>query len=161
MNARSDLSSDDASGAARARFYQCEADPRSASWVRWTVGDRSRFNGQFGVLLSRLDGDTAIVRLQPHHGLANIFDNVHGGAIMGFIDVAMFVGAAVLGIADAHGGLTVDMNVQFVRGADVGQPLDMKMVLTRETKRLLFVRGTAEQADAIVSSFAAILRKAR
>ncbi len=142
-------------------YLQCEGDPLSSGWVRWTLEDRSRFNGQFGDLLTRRDGDLAIVRMQPHLGLANLSGGLHGGAIMAFLDVAMFVGARVLGIAESMGAATIDLNVQFVRAANIEQPVDVRVALTRETGRFMFVRGTIEQADEIVSTFVSLLRKPR
>jgi len=150
---RSSLRADDA-------LYRCHGDPDSTDWVRWAVENRSRFNGQFGDLLTRRDGDRAILRLQPHMALGNVAGTVHGGAVMTFIDIAMFLGGMVLGHwSTARGGLTVDCNVQFVGGADLGRPLDAIVEVTRETGRFLFVRGTVEQGGDMISSFMGILRK--
>jgi acyl-coenzyme A thioesterase PaaI-like protein len=141
-------------------LYRCHGDPGSSDWVRWSVDNRSRFNGQFGDLLSRRDGNTAIIRLQPHIGLGNVAGSIHGGAVMTFVDIAMFLGTKVLGRwSAASGGLTVDCNVQFVGGADLERPVDALVQITRETGRFMFVRGTVEQADDMISSFLGILRK--
>ena len=150
---RSNLRADDA-------LYHCDGDPGSTIWVRWAVENRSRFNGQFGDLLTRRDGERAILRMQPHLGLGNVSGNMHGGAVMTFIDLAMFLGCSVQGTwSTARGGQTVDCNVQFVGGADLERPLDAIVEITRETGRFLFVRGTLEQGGDMVSSFMGILRK--
>ncbi len=150
---RSNLRAEDA-------LYLCQGDPGSTEWVRWAAENKSRFNGQFGDLLTRRDGDRAILRMQPHMGLSNVSGNMHGGAVMTFIDLAMFLGCSVLGgWPSTSGGQTVDCNVQFVGGADLERPIDATVEITRQTGRFLFVRGTLEQAGDMISSFMGILRK--
>ena len=75
------------------------------------------------------------------------------------VDVAMFVGAKTLGVDAVANGLTVDLHVQFVGGADLERPVDAVVRITRETGRLLFVQGTVEQAEQMIASFIGILRK--
>ena len=140
-------------------LYECDADPVSSDWVTWRIEDKSRFNAQFGDLQTRRDGDSAVVRMQPHYALGNMSGRVHGGAVMTFIDMAMFIGAQVLGVTAAARGLTVDLDVQFVGGADLDRPVDATVQITRETGRLLFVRGTVEQGGDMAASFMGILRK--
>lgn len=127
--------------------------------MSWRAADKSRFNGQFGDLQTRRDVDTVIVRCQPHHGLGNNTGKIHGGAVMTFIDIAMFIGARALGVDSAPTGLTVDCNVQFAGAADLDRPIDALVQITRETGRLLFVRGTVEQAGDMIASYIGILRK--
>ena len=147
------------SGQTDASLYHCQGDPGSADWVAWIAGDKTRFNGQFGDLLTRRDGDRAVVRMHPHPGLANFANNLHGGAVMTVVDIALFTGARVLGARSAPRGVTVDLNVQFVGAADIGKPVDTIVQISRETGRLLFLRGTVEQAGNIVASFIGIVRK--
>ncbi|RYG93665.1 MAG: PaaI family thioesterase [Alphaproteobacteria bacterium] len=163
MNARSDVSADERSkpGSPEAALYRCDGEITSSTWVNWRIEDSSRFNGQFGELQTRCDGDRAIVRFRPHFGLGNIAGNVHGGAVMTMIDMAMFIGAQVLGLDSAARGLTVDCNVQFVGGADLERPVDAVVQITRETGRFLFVRGTVEQGGDMIASYIGILRKHR
>ncbi len=144
---------------ADAALYRCDGDPVSSSWVSWRTGNKARVNAQFGDLQTRRDGDSAIVRFQPHYALGNIAGNVHGGAVMTFVDMAMFIGAQVLGINSAARGLTVDLNVQFVGGADIERPVDATVLITRETGRFLFLRGTVDQAGDMIASYIGILRK--
>lgn len=140
-------------------LYFCDGDPGSTDWVRWHCKDKSRFNGPFGDLLTRRQDNIAIVRLQPHLGLGNVAGRVHGGAVMTFIDMAMFIGARALGVPLEPGGLTVDLNVQFIDGADLERPLDALIQVSRETGRLVFMRGTLEQGGDMISTFLGILRK--
>ena len=140
-------------------LHRCEGDPGSSTWVNWHIEDKSRFTGQFGALQTRRDGDVAIVRMQPHFGLGNAAGNMHGGAVMTFIDMAAFIGARVLGIGSEPGGLTVDLNVQFTGSADLQRPVDAMVQITRETGGFLFIRGTIEQAGDMISGFIGLLRK--
>ena len=143
-------------------LYRCQGDVASEEWVRWSVDDRSIFNGQFGDFVTRRDGSRAIVRLQPHAALGNYAGALHGGAVMTFIDLAMFLGMSILGHwSSAAFGMTVDCNVQFVGAADLERPVDAAVELTRETGQFLFVRGTVDQAGDIVAAFMGMLRKPR
>lgn len=142
------------------RPYRPDADPQGAGWVSWQPNP-SYFNSVFGTLRSLRDGDRAIVRMQPHAGLGNMLSAVHGGAVMAYVDVAMFIGARILGSQSALLGVTVDCSVQFAGRSDLVRPLDAIVQLTRETGRLLFMRGTVEQDGDMVASFIGVLRKAR
>ena len=68
-------------------------------------------------------------------------------------------GAQVLGVTAAARGLTVELDVQVVGGADLDRPVDATVQITRETGRFLFVRGTVEQGGDMAASFMGILRK--
>ena len=147
------------SGQTDASPYHCQGDLGGAAWVAWRVKDTTRFNGPIGDLLTRRDGDRAVIRMQPHAGLANVANNLHGGAVMTVIDIALFAGARVLGVQSATSGVTVDLSVQFVGAAETDKPVDTIVQITRETGRLLFLRGTVEQAGSAVASFIGIIRK--
>ncbi|ATE64413.1 PaaI family thioesterase [Rhizorhabdus dicambivorans] len=138
-----------------------QPDPDNPGWHQWRLRDEGRFNALFGNLLVRGDGARAIVRLTPHHRLSNFQDRLHGGALMGFIDCALFAGASTLGSAGALTGVTVDLSVQMAGAADPGHPVDAIVEVTRETGRLLFLRGTVEQGDAMIAGYIATIRKAR
>lgn len=136
-----------------------QPDPDNPGWHLWQLKDEGRFNALLGDFLVRRDGGRVIVRLTPHRGLTNFMDRVHGGALMGFIDSAMFAGARLLASSGTEDGVTVDLSVQMVGGADPARPVDAVVELTRETRRLLFLRGTLEQGDEIVAAYVATIRK--
>jgi acyl-coenzyme A thioesterase PaaI-like protein len=71
----------------------------------------------------------------------------------------MFIGARALGRGAGRAAVTLDCNVQFVGPADLDRPLDAIVEVTRETGRLLFLRGTVEQGDDMIASYVGILRK--
>ena len=141
------------------RWFRCQPDADNPGWLRWTYTEGSPFNKQLGVLLVRTTDDRAIVRLSPHVGLTNFAGNLHGGAIMTFVDCALFVGSTLLTGKEMVSGVTVDLAVQFIAAARATAPVDTIVEITRETKRMIFLRGTVEQGDATVASFMGILRK--
>lgn len=95
----------------------------------------------------------------PQRMHSNLNDVVHGGAILSFIDIAMFCGANLLSTSDTVNGVTVDLQTQFITPGDVARPLDALVELTKETRRMAFVRGLVVQEDDAVASFTGLLRK--
>lgn len=137
--------------------------PDHPGWQEWLVGRPEQFNvAVLGRMIMRQEGERTVrVRLiDPAERLANASGMVHGGALMAFIDTAMFAGALqVIGTPDA-GGVTVDCQTQFLSPGTIGKPLDAEVELVRETRRMLFVRGLLVQEEATVCSFTGLIRKA-
>ncbi|KQX26358.1 thioesterase [Sphingomonas sp. Root50] len=129
-------------------------------WSRWEIKDKTRFNAVLGDLAVRRDGDRALIRLFPQANHANLGDKVHGGALLTLIDVGLFVAPLALGDARSPRGVTVELSTQFASAADIGSPIDMIVEVTRETGRMIFLRGTVEQAGAMVAAFMGLIRKA-
>jgi uncharacterized protein (TIGR00369 family) len=139
-----------------------EPDPEFPGWHTWTSSNGMRFNAHgLGRMIIRREGErSARFRLVETTGLhSNMHDNVHGGVTLALIDVAMFATIfAVLG-ADAAGSVTLDLHNQFIGAGRVGLPLDVVSEVMKETRRLVFLRGTVEQGDHLVASFVGTLRK--
>lgn len=134
-------------------------DPDHAGWWTWDVPGDERFNATLGKLLVRGEGPgRARCRMFPDVRHANLGDVVHGGAILTFIDIALFAGGHMAGMSDTH-AVTLDCAAQFVSAGMLHQPLDASVELLRETGRLAFFRGTVEQEERIVASFSGTLRK--
>lgn len=150
-----------------AQWYRPDAD--NPGWYLWAPESEHTFNALFDPIriLTEEPGRRARVRFLPRPRLRNFVGSVHGGAIMSFIDIALFAGARGCGFAGARNAVTLDLSTQFVGGADVEAPIDALVELVRETGRLVFVRGVVEQeirgAQEIrtVASFIATLRKGR
>ena len=86
--------------------------------------------------------------------------HVHGGALLGFMDIALFAAARGLGVITAGGAVTLDLTSQFIGGGTIGQPLYADIELLRETGRMLFLRGLIVQDDTpTIASFTGTLRK--
>ncbi|MEZ0495693.1 PaaI family thioesterase [Sphingomonas sp. IW22] len=136
-------------------------DPDLPGWHRWELTDPTRYNAFLAPLSVRAEGERAArVRMVPQRIHANIRDHVHGGALLGFMDVAVFAAARALGIMDEAGASTVDLSAQFIAGADATHPIEAEVELLRETGRLFFVRGLIVQDGTVCASFTATARKA-
>lgn len=130
-------------------------------WSTWQLRDEARFNGQaIGRILVRPgDPGKAWVRMFPELRHSNFSDNIHGGAILGFIDVALFGASRIFGLIEAGPAVTLDLSVQFIGPGKITRPLDAEVELLRETGRLLFLRGLVQQEENKIAAFAGTIRK--
>ncbi|HCB77114.1 MAG TPA: phenylacetic acid degradation protein [Sphingomonas bacterium] len=139
------------------RFFP---DPDLPGWHRWELTDPTRYNAFLAPLSVRVEGEgRARVRMVPQRIHSNIRDHVHGGALLGFADVAIFAAARALRIMNEGGASTVDLSAQFIDGAVAADPIEAEVELLRETGRLFFVRGLIVQDDRPCVSFNATARK--
>lgn len=137
-----------------------EPAPDHPGWLSWRLSDATRFNRNFADFIVRLDPDgQARVRMMPEVRHSNLANNVHGGATLAFIDMALFGAARLFGLVEAGTSVTLDLSTQFIGAGKVGEPLDAVVELLRETGRLLFLRGMVVQGEHKVAAFAATLRK--
>lgn len=141
-----------------------EPDPDNPGWHTWNLADNTRFNAQtMGHMLVRKDSDTLCrVRMFPERRHTNLLDMVHGAITLALIDVALFASMRMLTGGDAGGSVTLDLSSQFIGAGKPGVPLDAVVEVMRETKRLVFLRGTVVQGEAdehLVASFTGIVRK--
>ncbi|MBU6207172.1 MAG: PaaI family thioesterase [Alphaproteobacteria bacterium] len=144
------------------RFFNYAPDPDNPGWYHWDMVDERRFNTQgIGRMLLRKDDD-AYARLRMFPGIrhANLMDKMHGGAMLAFIDIALFACARALGSKGAVASVTLDLSTQFLAMGELDQPMDAVVELLRETGRLIFLRGILEQGESRVAAFSGTLRKA-
>lgn len=140
--------------------FSYEDDPDLPGWKRWQFRDATRFNAFIEPLHVRIRGDIARVRMVPRHDHSNMRGHVHGGALLGFMDVALFAAARGFGVLGAGGAVTLDLSAQFIGGGMIGIPLEARIELLRETGRMLFLRGLVVQDDVpTIASFTGTLRK--
>ena len=112
-----------------------------------------------GKLLVREEGPgKAACRMFPEERHANLGDMVHGGAILTFIDMALFAGGRIAG-ANVVRAVTLDLSTRFLSPGKIGAPLDAHVELLRETKRLAFFAGTVVQDEELIAHFTGALRK--
>ncbi|SNS49504.1 uncharacterized domain 1-containing protein [Sphingomonas laterariae] len=141
--------------------FSSTPDPDFPGWNRWELHDSDRFLDTLGRVLVRPEADgKARVRMFPERRHSNMLDAVHGGALLGFVDIALFAGAEACGAKAAGNGVTLDCNAQFLSPGSLAEPLDAVVEVLRETGRLIFVRGLVEQSHGTVAAFSATLRKA-
>jgi len=134
-------------------------DPDHPGWWSWAVRTDNRFNQVIGTLLVRENGPgRGICRMFPDESHSNLGDMVHGGAILTFIDMALFAGGRMAG-AEVNRAVTLDLSTRFLSPGRIGVPLDAEVELLRETGRLIFLDGRVTQEDELVASFTGALRK--
>ena len=134
-------------------------DPDHPGWWSWAVKTEGRFNDVIGKLLVREAGPgRGQCRMFPDESHSNLGDMVHGGAILTFIDMALFAGGRMAG-ADVNRAVTLDLSTRFLSPGRIGVPLDAEVELLRETGRLIFLDGRVTQEGELVASFTGALRK--
>lgn len=141
-------------------LFLYEDDPALPGWNRWQLRDPTRYNAFLEPMHVRTVDGQAHVRMTPRADHANMNNHMHGGALLGFMDVALFAAARGLGVLHAGGAVTLDLSAQFIGGARIGTPIEARIDLLRETGRMLFLRGLVVQDDApTIASFTGTLRK--
>jgi uncharacterized protein (TIGR00369 family) len=137
-----------------------EPDPEHPGWWSWDLSDQQdRYNRTLGKLLVRSDGEgLGRCRMFPEVEHSNLGNIVHGGAILTFIDMAMFAGGYMAG-ADLGPSVTLDLSAQFLSGARLGVPLDCSVELLRESRNMAVMRGMVEQEGQAVAAWSGTLRK--
>ena len=137
-----------------------EDDPDLPGWKLWSLTDTTRFNSIFGPLSVLAEDGVARVRFSPKHVHSNLRGDVHGGALMGFMDMALFAAGRSFGVLTAGTAATLDFSAQFIAGAPVATgPVEARVELLRETRRFLFMRGLIVQEGATIASFSGTIRK--
>lgn len=100
-------------------------------WVQGEIGQR-----RVGLLV------------EPKHG--NHIERAHGGALMPFADVAL--GMAVADRLGSAYCVTVQLQMQYVATAKIGEFIICEAEIIRQTRDLFFVRGLMTVGDTIVAS---------
>lgn len=137
-----------------------QPDPDHPGWSTWDVTGPERYNATIGKLLTRRgDNGRGWCRMFPGPAQSNLGNKVHGGALMTFVDMALYAGGAMAG-AEVGQAVTLDCSVQFLAPGELGTPIDAELELLAETRRLIFVRGRVLQGDRLVATYSATLRKA-
>jgi acyl-coenzyme A thioesterase PaaI-like protein len=134
-------------------------DPDHPGWWTWDLPDGDRYNATIGKLLVRPEGEgRARCRIFPGKLQSNLGEVAHGGAVLTFIDMALFAGGYAAGGAIGP-AVTQDLSCHFLSAAKLGVPLDCAVEVLRESKRMVSLRGIVEQEGEIVASWTGTLRK--
>ena len=140
--------------------FSFDDDPDAPGWKQWRFRGPRRFNAFLEPIQVRAEDGIARVRMLPRPEHSNLREAVHGGALLGFIDVALFAAARGLGVLDAAGAVTLDLSAQFFGAGAIGVPREARVELLRETGRLLFLRGlVVQEGEPVIASFTGTLRK--
>ncbi|QNM82557.1 PaaI family thioesterase [Sphingomonas sabuli] len=138
-----------------------QPDPEHDGWYSWGDFPRSSFAAATGRLLFRPDGPgRGICRMFPTDAHQNMGGSLHGGAVMSFIDMAMFAGGRCAGMAEGH-YVTLDLTTHFLARGQPGEPLDCHVELVRQTRSHAFMQGIVRQAGESCYSFTGTLKRIR
>ena len=136
-------------------------NPEHPGWYSWTDIAAGSFAAATGKLLFRPDGPgQAIVRMFPDERHMNMGGSIHGGAVMSFIDMALFGGGHCAGMSEAH-YVTLDLTTHFIARGRAGVPLDAHVELIRETRSMAFLQGVCRQDGEPCYSFTGTLKRLR
>ena len=133
--------------------------PHHPGWHYWPDVPAESFAGQTGLILFRAEGEQARVRMFPTNKHLNMGGSIHGGAVMSFIDMALFAGGRCAGMAEGH-YVTLDCHTRFVARGRIGVPLDAHVHLLKQTRGgLVFFEGHCEQEGEICYAFTGTLKR--
>jgi len=89
-------------------------DPDHTGWYSWGDFPRGSFAAATGRLLFRPAGPKrGECRMFPTEAHQNMGGSIHGGAVMSFIDMALFAGGRCAGMAEGH-YVTLDCATHFI-----------------------------------------------
>ena len=135
--------------------------PDHDGWLYWPDIPADSFAGQTGVLLFRPEGEGARMRMFPTARHLNNGGSIHGGAVMSFIDMALFAGMRCAGINDGH-YVTLDCATHFIARGKIDTPLDAIVRLVGQTRGgHVFLQGQCEQDGQPTHSFTGTLKRIR
>ena len=135
-------------------------DPDHPGWFTWGELPAESFAAQSGrIVFKPTEPGCAVVRMFPEDRHMNQGGSIHGGAVMSFIDMALFSGGFCAGMARSH-YVTLDMSTRFIARGKSGVPLDAHVRLLKQTPGgLVFIDGHCEQEGAICYSFSGSLKR--
>jgi uncharacterized protein (TIGR00369 family) len=134
-------------------------DADNPGWFTWGDFPPSSFAAATGRLLFKPDGPgRGIARMFPTDAHMNMGGSIHGGAIMSFIDMAMFAGGLCAGMERAH-YVTLDLTTHFLARGQAGSPLDAHVELVRQTRGHAFLQGVVKQNGEPCYSFTGTLKR--
>lgn len=114
----------------------------------WKTMPASDYPALIGPFLARRDGDGwryGFVAEQRHLNLGGV---VHGGMLVSFADDAL--GATVFHAAGRKPCTTVQLNTQFIAPVRLGELVEVRAEILRQTRTVVFVRGALEVAGRTV-----------
>ena len=136
-------------------------DPDHPGWFSWGDFPRGSFAAATGKLLFRLDGaGRAMTRMFVEDKHLNLGGSIHGGAVMSFIDMALFAGGRCAGMSEGH-YVTLDLTTHFIARGRAGLPLEAHVELVRQTRSLAFMQGVVRQDGEPCYSFTGTLKRLR
>ena len=109
--------------------------PTDATPPGWDPIQDAGFIDHVGPVYRRADGAYAFRAAQKH---ANLIQVVHGGMLMSFADRAL--GETAMAAADGANCVTIQMEMQFIDAARLGDWIEARPEVVRRTGSLVFLR---------------------
>ena len=136
-----------------------QPDPENPGWYSWGEFPRSSFAAATGRLLFKPEGPgRGICRMFPTEDHMNMGGSIHGGAIMSFIDMAMFAGGLCAGMERSH-YVMLDLTTHFLARGQAGSPLDAHVELVKQTRGHAFLQGVVKRNGESCYSFTGTLKR--
>ncbi|GAC1579062.1 MAG: hypothetical protein NVS3B5_12000 [Sphingomicrobium sp.] len=137
-------------------------DDDHPGWFTHGEFRRGSFAAATGRMIFRPLGDgSGQVRMFPTEAHLNLGGSIHGGAVMSFVDMALFMGGRCAGVPRGH-YVTLDCSTHFIAKAVPSVPLDAFVRLVGQTKGgLMFLSGHCAQGELTTHSFTGTLKKIR
>ena len=131
-------------------------------WYSWGDPAPDTFVGATGKFIFRPEGEgQGRVRWFPDNSHLNIGGSIFGGAILSFIDMALFAGGRCAGMGEGH-YVTLDCATHFIARGEVNVPMDAVVRLVGQTKGgHVFLSGHCEQDGRTTHSFTGTLKRIR
>jgi uncharacterized protein (TIGR00369 family) len=139
-----------------------QEDADHPGWYSWGDFPPSSFAAATGRLLFKPDGERrGLVRMFPTTKHLNMGGSIHGGAVMSFIDMALFAGGRIAGMGEGH-YVTLDCATHFIARGRIGMPLDAIVRMVGQTRGgHVFLSGHCEQDGTPTHSFTGTLKRIR
>jgi len=138
-----------------------EAVEGQPGWFRWGSFRPGPFAARsVGPLHFRLEPDgTARCRFFPTEIHLNFSGAIHGGAVMSFIDMALFAGGFLCGMP-AGDYVTLDCATHFIAPGLPDVPFDVIVRVVGQTRGgMVFLSGHCEQNGSTTQSFTGTLKR--
>ncbi len=135
-------------------------DPDNPGWYTWGDLPEGSFAAATGKIIFRPDGEgRGLCRMFPTDNHLNFGGSIHGGAVMSFIDMALFGGGRCAGMDEGH-YVTLDCSTHFIGRGRANVPLDAHVQLVNQTPGgHVFFIGTCTQDGEPTHSFSGTLKR--
>ncbi|MEO6247805.1 MAG: PaaI family thioesterase [Sphingomicrobium sp.] len=136
--------------------------PGDERWLSFGDIPAHSFASTIGPLTYRDAGGGVVqVRMLPTAAMLNFGRSIHGGAVMTFIDMAIFAGGRIIGRDPGH-YVTLDCATHFIARTMTGEPLDAFVRLVGQTRGgMVFMAGHCRQGGQPTHSFTGTLKRIR
>lgn len=123
------------------------------------VAGRS-FDAKMGAFeFRKVSTSNAQARFITNEDCRNIQHGLHGGFLAACAEQAFYLPLYTDRCVALGRVVTIDFNMQFLQGGEIGKDIIADIELLKETGRMGFIRGTLSQGGHCLCSFNATLRK--